>query len=217
MSEYYLDEEFPTFSDPETYEAFQQFAEKWRSSTFEELQFQLESLQNENNRLKTQIKALSNIKKNWDEKIKEIRGVRLKELLKDVQECAYLVDYEYEYAHVKCDKCDGERKIHFRSPSGKELTELCSCSSQVSRYFLIEIPIYKIEIYNHMEKKKFILCTFTGKENLKTSTLQASFKMRLTMKRFLRSVLTARSFLAKNELRIMSDSKMQRRKIDENA
>ena len=154
MSEYYLDEEFPTFSDPETYEAFQQFAEKWRSSTFEELQFQLESLQNENNRLKTQIKALSNIKKNWDEKIKEIRGVRLKELLKHVQECAYLVDYEYEYAHVKCDKCDGERKIHFRSPSGKELTELCSCSSQVSRYFLIEIPIYKIEIYNHYGKEE---------------------------------------------------------------
>lgn len=154
MSEYYSDEEFPCFCDPETYEAFQQFVEKWRRSAFEELQFQVENLKNENNRLKTQIKALSNIKKNWDEKIKEIRGVRLKELLKDVQECAYLVDYKYEYAHVKCDKCDDERKIHFKSPSGKELTELCSCSHQVKFYFLREIPIYEIKIYNRYGKEE---------------------------------------------------------------
>lgn len=154
MSEYYSDEEFPCFCDPETYEAFQQFVEKWRRSAFEELQFQVENLKNENNRLKTQIKALSNIKKNWDEKIKEIRGVRLKELLKDVQECAYLVDYKYEYAHVKCDKCDDERKIHFKSPSGKELTEFCSCSHQVKFYFLREIPIYEIKIYNRYGKEE---------------------------------------------------------------
>ena len=145
MSKYYLDEEFPTFSDPETYEAFRQFCEKWRRSTFEELQFQVEQLQNENNRLEAQINELSHIKKNWDEKIKEIRHTRLKELLKDVQECAYLVDSEYEYAHVKCDKCDNERKIHFKSPSGKELTEPCSCSRKVLRYFLCEIPLYEIE------------------------------------------------------------------------
>lgn len=72
MSKYYSDEEFPTFSDPETHEAFRQFAEKWRHSTFEELQFQVENLQNENDCLRAQIKDLSLIKKNWDEKIKEI-------------------------------------------------------------------------------------------------------------------------------------------------
>lgn len=148
MSEYYSDEEFPCFCDPEIYEAFQQFVEKWRRSTFEELQFQVENLQNENNQLKAQIKELSLVKKNWDEKIKEIRHTRLKELLKDVQECAYLVDCKYEYAHVKCDKCDDERKIHFKSPSGKELTEPCSCSCKVLRYFLCEIPIYRIETYS---------------------------------------------------------------------
>lgn len=148
MSEYYSDEEFPCFCDPETYEVFQQFVEKWRRSTFEELQFQIENLKNENNRLEAQIKELSLTKKNWDEKIKEIRYTRLKELLKDVQKCAYIVDYEYEYAHVKCDKCDDERKIHFKSPSGKELTERCSCSQQVERYFLQEIPIYRIETYS---------------------------------------------------------------------
>lgn len=145
MSKYYSDEEFPTFSDPETHEAFRQFAEKWRHSTFEELQFQVENLQNENDCLRAQIKDLSLIKKNWDEKIKEIRHTRLKELLKDVQECAYIVDCKYEYAHVKCDKCDDERKIHFKSPSGKELTEPCSCSCKALRYFLCEIPIYRIE------------------------------------------------------------------------
>lgn len=154
MSEYYSDEEFPCFCDPETYEAFQQFVEKWRCSTFEELQFQVENLQNENNQLKAQINGLSLVKKNWDEKIKEIRHTRLKELLKDVQECAYLVDYEYVYVHVKCDKCDDERKIHFKSPSGKELTEPCSCSCKVLRYFLYEIPIYQIETCSRYGEKQ---------------------------------------------------------------
>lgn len=154
MSKYYPDEEFPTFSDPETYEAFRQFCEKWRHSTFEELQFQIENLQNENNRLEAQIKELSYIKKNWDEKIKEIRHTRLKELLKDVQKCAYLVDCKYEYSHVKCDKCDDERKIHFKSPSGKELTEPCSCSCKVLRYFLREIPLYEIETCSHYGEER---------------------------------------------------------------
>ena len=153
MSKYYSDEDFPCFCDPEN-EALQQFVEKWRRSTFEELQFQIENLENENNRLEAQIKELSLVKKNWDEKIKEIRHTRLKELLKDVQECAYLVDYKHVYAHVKCDKCDNERKIHFKSPSGKELTELCSCSHQVEFYFLREIPIYKIKIYNRYGKEE---------------------------------------------------------------
>lgn len=157
MSEYYSDEEFPYFCDPETYEAFQQFVEKWRRSTFEELQFQVENLQNENNQLEAQIKELSFVKKNWDEKIKEIRHTRLKELLKDVQECAYLVDCEYVYVHVKCDKCDDERKIHFKSPSGKELTEPCSCSCKVLRYFLCEIPIYQIETCSRYEEERISL------------------------------------------------------------
>lgn len=154
MSEYYSDEEFPTFSDPETYEAFRQFAEKWRRSTFEELQFQVKNLQNENDCLRAQIKELDIIKKNWDEKIKEIRHTRLKELLKDVQKCAYLVDCKYEYSHVKCDKCDDERKIHFKSPSGKELTEPCSCSCKVLRYFLREIPLYEIETCSHYGEER---------------------------------------------------------------
>lgn len=154
MSEYYSDEEFPCFCDPETYEAFQQFVEKWRRSTFEKLQFQIENLKNENNRLEAQIKELSLVKKNWDEKIKEIRYIRLKELLKDVQKYAYIVDYECVYVHVKCDKCDNERKIHFKSPSGKELTELCSCSHQVKFYSLREIPIYRIKIYNRYGKEE---------------------------------------------------------------
>lgn len=176
MSEYYSDEEFPCSCDPETYEAFQQFVEKWRRSTFEELQFQIENLKNENNRLEAQIKELSLIKKNWDEKIKEIRHTRLKELLKDVQECAYRVDYEYEYANVKCDKCDDERKIHFRSPSGKELTEPCPCSSKVERYFLQEIPIYRIETYSRYGKEQISTIYIYQKEEDEDKYSQTQFR-----------------------------------------
>lgn len=194
MSKYYPDEEFPTFCDPETHEAFRQFAEKWRCSTFEELQFQVENLQNENNRLEAQIKKLSHIKKNWDEKIKEIRHTRLKELLKDVQKCAYLVDCKYEYSHVKCDKCDDERKIHFKSPSGKELTEPCSCSCKVLRYFLREIPLYQIETRSRYGKNEYHLSIFTNKEKTKSDTLWEISETNLTMKRFQRVILGNQPF-----------------------
>lgn len=37
----------------------------------------------------------------------------------------------------KCDKCDDERNIHFKSPSGRELTEKCSCAKVK--------PLYRVD------------------------------------------------------------------------
>lgn len=47
----------------------------------------------------------------------------------------------------KCDKCDEKRIVHFKSPSGKELTELCDCAHGKIVYEPIELSLMKIRDY----------------------------------------------------------------------
>lgn len=55
----------------------------------------------------------------------------------------------------KCDKCDDDRKIHFKSPLGKDMTENCSCSVKSSVYepeetYLLRFTIkHKCKAGNH--------------------------------------------------------------------
>lgn len=46
----------------------------------------------------------------------------------------------------KCDKCDSNRKIHFKSPSGKELTEPCVCAEGHWEYFPEELFMVRFSI-----------------------------------------------------------------------
>lgn len=194
MSKYYPDEEFPTFCDPETHEAFRQFAENGGAALLKNCNFRLKTSQNENNRLEAQIKKLSHIKKNWDEKIKEIRHTRLKELLKDVQKCAYLVDCKYEYSHVKCDKCDDERKIHFKHRLGKNLQNLVLALAKYYVIFCAKFRFIKSKLAVVMGKNEYHLSIFTNKEKTKSDTLWEISETNLTMKRFQRVILGNQPF-----------------------
>ena len=60
--------------------------------------------------------------------------MRLPEILKALESPAWIADWDYEYAYPKCDKCDKDRKIHFKSPSGRTLEEECSCAKKICNY-----------------------------------------------------------------------------------
>ena len=47
----------------------------------------------------------------------------------------------------KCDKCDDERKVHFKSPSGKELTEPCECDKYTTVFEPIPALLTRFKIY----------------------------------------------------------------------
>lgn len=47
----------------------------------------------------------------------------------------------------KCDKCDEKRLIHFKSPRGKELTELCDCAFGKVVYKPIELTLIEFSKY----------------------------------------------------------------------
>lgn len=43
----------------------------------------------------------------------------------------------------KCDKCDDQRYIHFKSPSGKNLSERCACDKKKHKYVPQELSLVR--------------------------------------------------------------------------
>lgn len=56
----------------------------------------------------------------------------------------------------KCDKCDEKRFIHFKSPRGKELTELCDCAFGKMVCKPIELTLIKFSKYRDEIIRYFI-------------------------------------------------------------
>lgn len=61
----------------------------------------------------------------------------------------------------KCDKCDIHREIHFKSPSGKDLTEKCSCANATSMYEPEETYLVRFRVdMNAKVKDQFSAYTY---------------------------------------------------------
>ena len=85
---------------------------------------------------------------------KEAEKKRLIDVLKDnFMETAYYPQYTWKYKYDKCDKCDENRCIHFKSPSGRELSEPCSCSERVNYFNPKECFI--VSIYSNFDSLLF--------------------------------------------------------------
>ena len=104
------------------------------------------------NQLEKENKELQEIKNNWksleseykskicdleNEKSKlemNAKRMRLEELFEgEFNTILYSPDDIYVYTN-KCDKCDDDRKVHFLSPSGKEMKEDCECGNAYRKY-----------------------------------------------------------------------------------
>lgn len=60
----------------------------------------------------------------------------------------YSISHTDEYVSEKCDKCDDERYIHFKSPSGRDFTEKCSCAKTKRIYHIENIETTSIIFKN---------------------------------------------------------------------
>ncbi len=113
---------------------------------------EMQELERENKDLREQLNQLRAVKENWDAKNRELdkaienaKCARLSELLQSIPTRAYCVIWNYEHAYPKCDKCDKNRYIHFKSPSGKDMKELCTCAKYETVYSIKEVPLIRIE------------------------------------------------------------------------
>jgi hypothetical protein len=45
----------------------------------------------------------------------------------------------------KCDLCDNDRKLHYKSPLGKEKEEYCTCANKMPFYEVMEYTLYRFK------------------------------------------------------------------------
>lgn len=124
-------------------------------------------------RLRRENAELRDIKKNWQEKIGELEAekfklkaatrdaenkakkARLRELLDAFTKQAWGIKYSYEYIREKCDKCDKDGYIHYKSPQGRDVKEECNCRKRICVYRPQEAEIVEIDDYRGKIKPTF--------------------------------------------------------------
>jgi len=177
--EYYDDDFYNDLSgfDIEVNELKKKLSEQVKKEFLDKLQ----ELEEEN-------KRLQDIKNNWNklmlesvlqneelerEKYKSkqyARNARLDELFQDKQFVLYKPSCDY-IEKEKCKHCDNERKLHFKTPEGKDVSAPCDCSNKTVFYkpvpliayqFSLEISGYKrFNIYYKEIDKNFYDCDYT--------------------------------------------------------
>lgn len=123
----------------------------------QDIKVEMERLRKENAELqqyKKERQEVENVKKWYESRLqteveaykRELRSAKIKELFGDYIVIGWGVKQKITLP-PKCDKCDKDRYIHFKSPSGKELTELCDCAHGKIVYEPIELSLIKIGGY----------------------------------------------------------------------
>lgn len=90
------------------------------------------------------------------EKSVEIKAakIRLREIADVLAQDAWIADSKWEYVLPKCDKCDDNRKIHFKSPLGKDMEEYCTCSDKMPKYRPVKAEIVEISQSSYVKDQE---------------------------------------------------------------
>lgn len=130
----------PTIAD----EILMEFQQKMKDVLLESVKYQIEKIKEENiqikeqnNKLQEQVNKIAQKERELEIKKKnlkwEVRKERLSELMKDFQVIMYKTDTTHPKP-PKCNKCNKDRQIEFKSPSGKTIHESCSCNTGKTFY-----------------------------------------------------------------------------------
>lgn len=122
-----------------------------KESVRQDIKSEMERLRKENAELqqyKQERQEVENIKKWYESRLqteveaykRTLRQGKIKELFGDYIGTAWGVGRN-TILPPKCNKCDEKRLIHFKSPSGKELTEPCDCAFGKKVYKPIELTL----------------------------------------------------------------------------
>ena len=56
----------------------------------------------------------------------------------------------------KCPKCDASRRIHFKSPCGRDMSESCLCNVSVKRYTPVPLELHRINAGKTWREDEFV-------------------------------------------------------------
>lgn len=71
--------------------------------------------------------------------------LKLSEFIDLIKKPVWICGGSYEYIYDKCNKCDDDRNIHFKSPSGKDCTEPCQCAEKRYIYKPVQGFLFRVE------------------------------------------------------------------------
>lgn len=154
-SEYDLPED--VFEESEFDSRIEELKKSLKENLKQEIMDKIASLEKENEELRIfrdrrdeivaeYRKAIAQAKEDVRRAEDKARHARLKELLGPCLTEAWKVDYRYEQG-PKCSRCDENRIIHFVSPSGRKLTEECTCAKRTTVLFPRKISLYRLVEY----------------------------------------------------------------------
>lgn len=128
----------------------------------------------EMDRLRAENKKLQNVKENFEQieldYVHKEQELKAKEqdmernlARKKIMELATIADMKPQIYYIddangflpKCNKCDENRLIHFKSPSGRECTEPCpNCGTSFRKYFVKPVDALRISFPNDPQIKR---------------------------------------------------------------
>ena len=137
-----------------------------KESVRQDIKAEMERLRKENAELqqyKQERQEVENIKKWYESRLqteveaykRELRTAKIKELFGDYIVTGWGVKQKITLP-PKCDKCDKNRYVHFKSPRGKDLIEPCQCANGKKEYFPLELYLIRIQQGNMFNGKREI-------------------------------------------------------------
>lgn len=143
---------------PSDYELFMNdLKETLKKSIKDEFIKEMDKLRAENKKLQNVKENFEKIKLDYAHKEQELKA-REQDMEKNlarkkIMELATIADMKAQIYYIdddtaylpKCDKCDENRLIHFKSPTGKDCTEPCpNCGTTYHKYYVKPIDTMKI-------------------------------------------------------------------------
>ncbi len=139
----YPEEEF--YPESEYQEQIDALKEAIKSSVKSEILEEMNRLRAENEKLQGIKEHFEEVKKDYEKKKDECdriirnaeynaKKMRLADLMKDHKVIKWKVSWEFVHG-PKCDKCDSDRTIEIKLPSGKIVKDSCKCKTDSKRYY----------------------------------------------------------------------------------
>lgn len=133
------------YDEPSEFEiAIEMFKANLMKSVKDQFLSEMEALRKENESLQDVKRNFESIKNEYKLKERqlefernniksEVRKERLGQLMKDCEVVMYKADTNY-IKPAKCNKCNAQRKIAYKTPSGKDAYEDCECNKSKTVY-----------------------------------------------------------------------------------
>ena len=139
----YDEEEF--YSDSKYQEQVENFEEAIKASVKSEILDEMNRLRTENEKLQGIKDHFDEVKRDYEKKKAECdravrnaehnaKRMRIAELMKDHKVVKWKITWTLVYGQ-KCDKCDSDRNVEIKLPSGRVVNDSCECKTDSKRYY----------------------------------------------------------------------------------